>query len=166
MQPLKRGGLFFAGLSYFLLVLFGVLSFYVFTKFFPKTHTITLYSLFLPDRILTRPSREAYQLPHLPLIMTAFVPVLTSFPNSNRKSSLSKKPGLGPSSAWEPQPYRLSKTIFLLQVPSLFPKPTCSSLTVWPSEMCQCLPHQRFFLTLWQWGRGSCNILSSGETKN
>lgn len=51
VQPLKGDGLFVAGFSYFLLVLFRVLSFYAFTKIFPKTHTLTLcfYSLFLPD---------------------------------------------------------------------------------------------------------------------
>lgn len=53
VQPSKTSGLFVAGFSYVLLALFGVLSFYIFIKLSPKTHTVTLHSLFLPDRILT-----------------------------------------------------------------------------------------------------------------
>lgn len=163
---IKKGWIV-AGLGCFLLVLFGVLSFYAFTKLFPKIHTLSLYSLFLPDRILTRPSREAYQLPHLPLTMTAFVPVLSSSPNPNRKSCLSS--GL----AWTISPAVLGNLNFtdsarpcsFSKSPSLYPKSTCSSLPAWPSEMCWCLRQQGFFLTCGKGDKGPTIFFPVGRDK-
>lgn len=169
MQPSKTSGLFVAGFSYVLLALFGVLSFYIFIKLFPKTHTVTLHSLFLPDRILTRPSREAYQLPHLPLIMPAFVPVLNFFPNSNRKSCLSEQPGLNNGQSLQ---QHLGISALLIQqdhIPSPSPYPSIPNLharlPAWLSEMCWCLPHQRFFLTSGNEDKGPATFFLVGRDK-
>lgn len=159
-QPSKRGGLFVAGFSHFL-VFFRVLSFYAFTKVFPKTHTLTLcfYSLFLPDNT-HKAVKRGLSTSHLPLTMTASVSVLTSF-------QIPKEKAIFPISlAWTITPaepgglsVRLSQTIFLLQVPTPLSqvytlKSSCVAIRNVP------VPATPEVVAK---GTGSCNILSSGK---
>lgn len=131
-------------------------------RFSPKhIYSLFVFILCFYLTILTRLSREAYQLPHLPFTMTAFVSVLTSFPDSNRKSCLSNQPSLDnhsrraresqhpaqPDHIPSPSPHSPLSQVYML-------KSSCMAIRNVP------VPATPEVVAM---GTGSCNILSGGK---